>query len=163
MRMLKDSSGGHFVAQGETHGGNYEDVAGDGLSGIIATVGLGAEQIALVWADVQGCEADVIESGGQLWAHGVPLWAEIEPRSLLRQGTLEAFTETVAAHFDRFIDARELIRQGARIAPKPIREFGALVHGITPQQINTDVLLLPRKWFVRPAGSRSASSPHPVS
>jgi FkbM family methyltransferase len=146
---LLQGHGGHFVDRGSKAGvsdqaiAGYEDVEADTLTGIVGASGLGTDEIALVWADVQGCERDVIESGSPFWARGVPLWAEVEPCSLLRQGTLESFVGAVAEHFDRFIDARELIRTGANAVPRPVREFGQLVQGVTPEQINTDVLLLP--------------------
>lgn len=148
MRLTPGVSGGHFVAQGDEDGiadgmPRYEDVEADTLAGIIAAAGLSAREIAFVWADVQGCEPEVIESGSMLWAHGVPLWAEVEPGSLRRQGTLEAFAGIVAAHFDLFIDSRDLIRLGAHALPRPVREFRGLIDAITPEQINTDVLLLP--------------------
>ena len=149
LRMhLTETSGGHFMA-GADDAAAYEDVEADTLSGIVKSAGLDADEIALVWADVQGCELAVIESGRDLWVRGVPLWAEVEPHSLRRQGTLDVFAETVAAHFDRFITAPDLIRLGASVVPRPIAEFGALVAGITPEQINTDVLLLPRTFSGR--------------
>jgi FkbM family methyltransferase len=144
LRMcLTPTSGGHFVADGENTVEHYEDVDADTLFGVVAAAGLDAGEIALVWSDVQGSELAVIESGGDLWARGVPLWAEVEPHSLRRQGTFDIFAAAVAAHFDRFIDARDLINIGPTAVPRPIEEFASLVAGITPEQINTDVLLLP--------------------
>jgi FkbM family methyltransferase len=152
LRMrLTETSGGHFIARADGPGPveRCEDVEADTLSGILAAAGLDAGEIALVWADVQGCELAVIESGSDLWARGVPLWAEVEPLSLRRQGALDIFPAAVAAHFDRFIDARDLINIGAAAVPRPIAEFPRLVAGITPEQINTDVLLLPRAFSGR--------------
>jgi len=157
LRMcLTGASGGHFLAGGEEDAvgtglvEGYEDIEADTLTGIVAGAGLRAEEVSLVWADVQGCELAVIESGSDLWARGVPLWAEIEPRSLRRQGTLEIFAETAAKHFDRFIDSRDLVRDGADTLPRPIGELGDAIAAITPEQINTDVMLLPRGFGERP-------------
>jgi len=160
LRMcLTDTSGGHFLAGDVTdandaliHGrpmGGYEDVDTDTLSGIVAAAGLDAGEIALVWADVQGCELAVIESGSDFWVRGAPLWAEIEPHSLRRQGTLDIFAGAVRAHFDRFIEAHDLTRLGAAAVPRPITELGNLVAGITPAQLNTNVLLLPPTFSAR--------------
>jgi len=149
MCLTEGASGGHFVARGSGREvpdhviTGYEEVEADTLAGIVASAGLSVDEIALVWADVQGCELDVIESGSALWERGVPLWAEVEPRSLRRQGTLEVFARAAAAHFDRFIDAGDLMRSGEKAVPRPMREFEGLIEGITPEQINTDVLLLP--------------------
>jgi FkbM family methyltransferase len=157
LRMcLTGTSGGHFIAGADGAAlrpdlvERCEDVEADTLSGIVAAAGLDAGEIALVWADVQGCELAVIESGSEFWARGIPLWAEIEPHSLRRQGTFDIFAAAVAAHFDRFIEAPELIRLGAAAVPRPIAGFADLVAGITPEQINTDVLLLPRAFSARP-------------
>lgn len=150
---LAETSGGHSVSS-ELHGAQetrlppspitgYEDVEADTLSGIVAAAGLDAGEIALVWSDVQGCELAVIESGSEFWARGVPLWAEVEPVSLKRQGTLDIFAERVAAHFDRFIESVELLRLGTAAVPRPISAFAAFVAAIPPEQISTDVLLLP--------------------
>jgi FkbM family methyltransferase len=151
LRMcLTDAPGGHFVARNGKAGFpndtivRYEEVEADTLTGIIASAGLGTDEIAIVWADVQGCELDVIESGQALWEFGVPLWAEVEPRSLIRQGSLSAFASGAAAHFDRFIDSRDLMRLGDKANPRPIGELGKLIEGIKPEQVNTDILLLPR-------------------
>jgi FkbM family methyltransferase len=150
LRMcLTDTSGGHFLASGVTGVNGYEDVDADTLSGIVAAAGPDAGEIALVWADVQGCELAVIESGSDFWVRGVPLWAEIEPHSLRRQGTLDIFAGAVRAHFDRFIEAHDLTRLGAAAVPRPITELGNLVAGITPAQLNTNVLLLPPTFSAR--------------
>ena len=150
---LTDVPGGHFVARDgkvATPGNpiaryeeRYEDVEADTLTGIIASAKLSPGEIAIVWADVQGCELDVIETGRALWERGVPLWAEVEPRSLNLQGSLSAFAGAAAAHFDRFIDSRDLMRLGDKANPRPIGELAGLIEGIKPEQVNTDILLLP--------------------
>jgi FkbM family methyltransferase len=146
---LTGTSGGHFVARdGEVSLPDnlvtgYEDVEAGTLPGIIASAGLSLAEIAIVWADVQGCELAVIESGKTPWERGIPFWAEVEPRSLVRQGSLSAFAAGAAAHFDRFIDSRDLMRLGDKASPRPIGELAGLIEGIKPEQINTDILLLP--------------------
>lgn len=149
MALMDDQSGGHFVRRGGVGAApgiaidGYEEVAGNGLAAIAHAAGIDAGQIALVWSDVQGCEAEVVESGAPLWARGVPLWAEVEPVSLERQGALAGFADLMARHFDRFVTAQELMRRGPAARPAPIAEFGAVVRGITPQQGNIDALFLP--------------------
>jgi len=125
-----------------------EVVEAETLMATIASAGLRPESIALVWADVQGCEGDVIESGAALWADGVPLWAEIEPHSLQRQGSLQGFAPLAAAHFDRFIESRDLLASGIDAAARPIAELGDLIRRIAPQE-NTDVLFLPPRFRAR--------------
>jgi FkbM family methyltransferase len=164
MCLTERASGGNFVwrdgvedmAQVDVAG--VEDVEADALTSIIASVGLCDEQIALVWADVQGCEADVVESAAHLWELGVPLWAEVEPHSLARQGSLARFADVTGAHFDRFIDTRNLIRFGEAACPVPIAELKSLIAGITPEQVNTDVLFLPPR-FDTPTARAPRSGP----
>jgi len=150
LRMcLAETHGWHFVSSTETMPAQispikgYEDVEANTISGIIAEAGLDAGEIALVWSDVQGCELAVIESARELWARGVPLWAEVEPVSLKVQGSHDIFADKVVAHFDRFIESSELQRVGAAAVPRPISEFAQLVASITPEQVGTDVMLLP--------------------
>jgi FkbM family methyltransferase len=157
LRMcLAETPGWHFVSSTEkippqvSPITGYEDVEADTLSGIIVAAGLHADEIALVWSDVQGCELAVIESARELWARGVPLWAEVEPVSLKIQGTLDIFADRVAADFDRFIEASELRRLGAAAVPRPICEFAQLIAGITPEQVSTDVMLLPPAFTGHP-------------
>lgn len=121
----------------------YEEVEADTLSGIATAAGLDVDEIALVWSDVQGYELAIVESGSELWMRGVPLWAEVEPISLRRQGTLDRFPDAVAAHFDRFIGSAELSGLGVAAVPRPIAELSDLIAAITPEQVSTDVLLLP--------------------
>lgn len=153
--VTRGNSGGNFVCRRSVAGiapgdvAGYEQVEGEALTAIIRSAGLGVDEIALVWADVQGCELEVIESGACLWEAGVPLWAEVEPHSLIRQECQESFAARVAAHFDRFIASRELLRLGAKAHPVPIGELEALVRGITPEQGNTDVLFLPPRFPAR--------------
>jgi len=120
-----------------------EEVNGLPLVALLADAGVPLTEVALVWADVQGSEADVIASGAALWALGVPLWAEIEPHSLVRQGSFERFASLAAAHFDRFVTARDLVSAGAAARRAPVAELAGLMSRISPRQMNTDVLLLP--------------------
>lgn len=120
-----------------------ETVDGRPLGALLASAGMRPEEVALVWADVQGCEADVMESGAELWALGVPLWAEIEPHSLALQGSLGRFAALAAEHFDRFIESRHLLRDGSAARPVPIATLARVVARIGTGEMNTDVLFLP--------------------
>lgn len=146
VRMCAENlpSGGEFVRRvdGDASTGDPDAVDARPLGALIAAAGVRPDEIALVWADVQGSEADVIESGAALWALGVPLWAEVEPHSLARQGSLERFAALAATHFDRFIEAGDLVRDGGARAAA-IGELPALIRRIGPREITTDVLLLP--------------------
>jgi FkbM family methyltransferase len=149
MYRTTGNSGDNFVWRGEDPPAvprglaGQEQVDGNTLPAILDGAGLRLEEIALVWADVQGLEPELIESGRPLWEMAVPLFAEVEPHSLKRQGRRESFATLVAAHFDRFIDSRDMVRLGAGAEPVPIERLEALIAGITPEQNATDVLFLP--------------------
>jgi FkbM family methyltransferase len=153
MCLLRNHTGGAFVLReaSQESGANpptdavegQESVVGDTLSAILAAAGVAASEVALVWADVQGSEADVMTSGASLWQLGVPLWAEIEPLSLRRQGMLDQFAQVAARHFDRFVRSAALLKNGAAAAAEPIAMLQTLIDSVTPAQLHTDVLLLP--------------------
>jgi FkbM family methyltransferase len=116
MRLTEGRSGGHFAARsgkaadpGVTD--TCETVEADTLPAIIAAAGLSTGEIAFVWIDVQGCEPEVIESGGILWENGVPVWSEVEPRSLRIQGEPYAFADVAAA-----ISTASLLQATSRIS-----------------------------------------------
>lgn len=66
------------------------------LSTLLEEADLRTEEIALVWSDCEGSEADVIESGHALWAAGVPLLAELWAKN-------EELVETAQDHFTDFV------------------------------------------------------------
>lgn len=148
MRIVPGSSGSSFVSRPESGRraaaeGALEEVDARPLDDLIADAGFRPEEIALVWADVQGCEAEVIASGAALWARGVPLWAEIEPCSLAEQGGVAEFVHLAGEHFDRFVEARDLVRHGVVARPSPIAALMQLIESIGPE-LNRDALFLPR-------------------
>ncbi|MFA6165710.1 MAG: FkbM family methyltransferase [Gemmatimonadaceae bacterium] len=119
--------------------GDLADVVGMPLSELLTRAGVHPSEVALVWADAQGSESDVIETGEALWARGVPLWAEFEPGLLAQHGGVEAFFAATRRHFDRFIEAPRLLRDGPSAAPHDIARLPAVLAGVP---IQTDVLLL---------------------
>jgi len=151
MRVEARQSGASFVRRQHRDTGRDapddrsppEEVDGLPLGALLASAGVRPDEVALVWADVQGSEADVIESGAALWALGVPLWAEVEPHSLALQGSLARFAALAAEHFDRFIESRDLLRDGSAARPAPIAALSDLMQRIGPGEMNTDVLFLP--------------------
>ncbi len=56
------------------------EVPAMGLDELVDAQGISPERVAFVWSNTQGCEAEVIESGRSLWAAGVPLFAEFDPK-----------------------------------------------------------------------------------
>jgi FkbM family methyltransferase len=149
MCLVPESSGASFVLRSESGRRAIaetllEEVDARPLGDLLATAGFRTEEVALVWADVQGCEAEVIASGTALWSSGVPLWAEIEPSSLAEQGGVAEFVRLAGEHFDRFVEARDLIRHGAAAPPSPIAALTELIESIGPE-LNRDALFLPKQ------------------
>ena len=116
------------------------DVRAVGLADVLEAQGIAPEQVAFVWSDTQGCEADVIASGRPLWAAGVPLFAELDPLTWNGPEGAEAIRETAARHFTRFLGAETLLADAAA-EPRSIAEFGPFCTALGSQ--GTDVLLLP--------------------
>jgi len=145
MRLTAGARGGHFVSP--QHG--TEEVEADTLAGILASAGIALDEVALVWADVQGCEGHVVETGAALWERGVPLWTELEPHSLELQYGVTVFAALCRRYFDRFIASRDLMRLHEQARPAPIAELESLMRGIASRQISTDVLLLPAARVAR--------------
>ena len=112
------------------------DVPVAGLMDVLGAHGVAPEQVAFVWSDTEGCEAEVIESGAPLWAAGVPLFTE------LRDGPagVDALRLAATQHFSRFIGAEALKTDGAA-APRHIAELEAVCRALGDRV--DDILLLP--------------------
>lgn len=111
------------------------------LDRLMADAGVAPADVALVWADVQGCETAVIATADALWEAGVPIWLEVDPQRLERQAGLDRFLATVAARFSAFL-ARDDVLAGADRPVRPIAGFPAWTRSI-PDGRYQDALLLP--------------------
>jgi FkbM family methyltransferase len=107
------------------------------LDGLLGSLGITPAEVALVWSDTQGFEAQVIASGTALWEKGTPVWVEIWPKGLACHGGTGQFLELCQRHFRRFLPASELTGE-----PQPVSELGALVAKLKESEF-TDVLLIP--------------------
>ena len=117
--------------------------AGMPLADALSLAAVLPSEVSLVWADVQGSETTVINTGADLWERGVPLWAEYEPGLLARHGGVEAFFAAAGTHFDRFIEARDLLTRGAAAVPQ---STARLAEVLSREPLQTDVLLLPARF-----------------
>ena len=100
------------------------------LLAILEAHRIAPEDVALVWSDTQGCEADVIRSAPALWAAGVPLYAEVDTRALGGPAGIDAFLDAVAAHFEVFATAGALVTRGADARLRPVAELGAFCRSL---------------------------------
>jgi FkbM family methyltransferase len=106
------------------------------LEEIIGCYGVELDEIAFVWADIQGSEARLLRSGEALWRHGIPLVTEIWPFGLQHQGDTEAFLALAGRNFASFVDLR------SSLDVRPIAALAALFTGRN-RHWDTDVVLLP--------------------
>jgi FkbM family methyltransferase len=118
------------------------EVPAIGLGELIDDHGLAPDQVAFVWSDTQGCEAEVIETGSRLWASGVPLFAEFDPTTWGGPSGAAVLLDAAIGHFAAFIPAQILIADAAA-KPRPIDELPDFSRTIGPER-GTDILLLPQ-------------------
>jgi FkbM family methyltransferase len=119
--------------------GDLIEVSSSRLDSVLAAHGVHAQSVGLVWADVQGSETAVIQTGTALWAAGVPLYLEVDPSRLAAHGGLDTFERAVCDHFVSFIPRDELVL--GRPAPRPVNVFSAFVRSIAPGSY-TDALFI---------------------
>jgi len=113
-------------------------VATKPLDDVLKDYHIAPHDVALVWSDTQGFEAQVIESGSGLWAAGVPLWVEVWPKGLECHGGIDKFLNSCKQHFKRFVAAHKV-----REAPEPIQSLASLVTDLRAKGTSTDILLIP--------------------
>ena len=98
-------------------------VPASGLDDVVADLGIKGSQVAFVWCDTQGSEADVIASGRTLWNAGVPLYTELWPRGLASHGGSERLLDLAESTFAEFVGRDDLVDHGANAAAQPIVEL----------------------------------------
>ena len=79
------------------------------LDDLLRQLDVGAASVASVWSDVQGSETAVIDTGGDLWSAGVPLYLEVDPVGLDVHAGVEAHISAVEATFSRFLTRDDLL------------------------------------------------------
>jgi FkbM family methyltransferase len=107
------------------------------LDGLLKSRGITPDQVALVWSDTQGLEAQVIESAPDLWRNGTLLWVEIWPRGLDCHGGADHFVELCKRHFRSLLRADQM-----KCDPEPIDNVESIVRSLKFGE-HTDALLIP--------------------
>jgi FkbM family methyltransferase len=108
------------------------------LDTLLTEQALAPGDVALVWADVQGSETSVIDTGGPLWRAGVPLYLEVYPPGLHLQSGLDAFLDSVGSNFSKFLTKGDLM-SGSPV--RPIEQFPTFARSL--EHSYSDALLLP--------------------
>ncbi len=119
-------------------------VQADRLMNILESCYFKPEQIAVVWCDAEGCEAEVVETGQPLWSAGVPLYLELNPEMLERKIELSDFFRLLSRYFDRFIQDDELRQRQSAAGSYPIAQLPELAEQLEREESIADVLLMPR-------------------
>jgi hypothetical protein len=109
------------------------------LDELVKSLQIAPDQIALVWSDTQGFEAQVIESGSALWTNGTPLWVEVWPKGLDCHGGTDRFVELCKKYFTHVLSAKQI-----GLEPAPIVYLESIIGELKPTEF-TDVLLIPRR------------------
>jgi hypothetical protein len=104
----------HVAGFGHTPPSGYDEVEvpATPLQKLVADAGLTAHNVAWVWCDTDGSEANAIRSGASLWRSGVPLYAEV--------GAHYGIGELVTEHFVGFLPSGHIDDWDD---PKPTSEF----------------------------------------
>lgn len=102
---------------------------------IVAELGLAPEDIGLVWIDVQGFEAQVLESATSLLGK-VPFVVEYAPYWMERAGGLDLFATLVSQSVSTVVD----LRLGKRY---PAEKFDEVASTYRDSGLWTDLALLP--------------------
>jgi FkbM family methyltransferase len=109
------------------------------LDDVVRSLGIAREAVKLLWIDVQGHEAQVLEGAPALLAAGVPVVTEFWPYGLQRAGASgRNFAALLRAHFTTFYDLADDLPTA-----RPITEIDALFTRY-PDTSFTDLLLLSR-------------------
>lgn len=113
------------------------------LDAILEEQGIPAGEVALLWVDVQGYEAQVLEGANGILAEGVPVVIEFWPYGLRRSGGLDALCALLERRFAAFIDLHRATDAQGRLSHRPIhllRTFEPRGEGGADA---TDLLLVP--------------------
>lgn len=95
-----------LVPEGAGRGGKTVRVRTARLDDVLEANGLGADDVDLLWMDVEGHEPHVLTGAPTLLARSVPTVLELSPRDLERTDGLERLVEQVQAAFTHVSDLR---------------------------------------------------------
>jgi FkbM family methyltransferase len=147
MIMYKGGSGStavkHSGRMDESDIWSEAEVPAAGLMYICESQKITPDQIALVWSDTEGSEADIVKTGGELWKAGVPLYLEVYPRALDAQGGASDLIRLASKYFYGFVSVNGLMSHGPDAEMIPVSHFQDLVKELRERQDLTDILLLP--------------------
>lgn len=112
------------------------------LDTLVSDGSLDLSDVAIMWIDVQGHEAQVLEGASAVLAAGIPVSIEYWPYGLRRAGGLDALHALIASSFGTVVDLGPPFLEGA---PRdlPAARVAELADRYTGPVGFTDLLLLP--------------------
>ncbi len=144
-----NSGGNAVVATGTKKPPRWDStiaVEGTTLDALVKSGVLVAEDVGLVWIDVQGHEGHVLQGASSLVERGVPIVLEFHPGMLSRAGGLHGLEEAVAAHYEQVIDLRCVSRERLDKRPSSAIEELSAAYSSRERGKMTDLLLVgPRR------------------
>lgn len=112
------------------------------LDGLVHAGDVQLDDVALVWIDVQGHEAHVLEGAQTVLDAKIPVAIEYWPYGLRRAGGLERLHKLVTERFETIIDLGPPTAQ-LEARRRPAHEIEALAASYTGAREASDLLLLP--------------------
>lgn len=106
---------------------------------------LKAEDVGMIWMDVQGHEGHILSGASRLTARGTPAVLEVHPGLLALAGGAERLQEVIADLYTHFVDLRHARgKDGPEFELKPSSEIPGLIENLEadPSGRFTDILTL---------------------
>ncbi len=136
----QNNSGAGEVVQ--RHGVRDHVVRSQMLDEIIRSLGIGFDELSLIWIDTEGHEYRVLSGAKNVIEAGTPIVIEFWPHRLRENGDFAPLVEMLASSFKTIIDIRAHV-QGTRwaIVKSSVDAINAQAKAVGPWP--TDLLLLP--------------------
>ena len=139
-RAGKDNSGGGEVTWSDD--AHDYTVRSQTLDDIISSLGIGLDELSLVWVDAEGHEYRILNGARNIITTGIPIVLEFWPQRLRQNGDYARLIEELALSFETIIDIRAYV-QGTRgvVIENSKEAIDAHAKALGPWP--TDLLLLP--------------------
>jgi FkbM family methyltransferase len=108
---------------------------------LVAEGAFAADDVDLVWIDVQGHEGQLLSGASALLERRLPVVMELWPYGLRRAGGLELVERLVAEHYERIVDMHTF-DEGVGPELLPASEIGTVAERVSGI-LHTDLVLLP--------------------
>ena len=149
LELSPDNFGDHRIRSAEAGPGEFREESRDTrrvplrtLDSILVDEGVAAEDVGLLWVDVQGYEAGVLAGAAGVLEREIPVVLEFWPYGLRRAGGLDVLFGLLERHFASFADLRTASAEGD-VVRHPIGRLRDLEAEFPGGPDATDLLLMP--------------------